>query len=288
MKNEAVVSPEEQSWVLFGSFLRNYESARLLSVISGSLFETDQVHMESFFRKNEATHLEIISRTVAREARTSLLKNTLPKVFRIAAAVIAVLAVSLGIALAAVPELREYIGKMFVDTTSKYTEITMHSDHPESDPEDGIVSIPPVSENKNQNRNHAATDCSVMPKGWTGKNILTDLPETAVIVHAELDDVSQVSYKINPSSSAAWDISYSEYPGDTVIRLDTEDAEISEYFIHGSRVTAAVKEGLVSLWWNDEDTIFIFHGQEMTLPAALDCVRHIVPADKPGKTEREN
>ena len=116
----------------------------------------------------------------------------------------------------------------------------------------------------------------MMPEGWTGKNILTNLPESAKITDYELEDIPQVLYSLDPAYT--WNISYSEYPGDYNIRIDTEGAEMSAYIINGSTVTAAVKDGLVSLWWNDENTIFIFQGQHLTFPEALDYVQHIVPA----------
>jgi hypothetical protein len=115
-----------------------------------------------------------------------------------------------------------------------------------------------------------------MPKGWTGKNILTNLPQSAEITGYELEAFPQVFYRLDPSYT--WNISYCEYPGDTIIRVDTEDAELSAYIINGSMVTAAVKNNLISLWWNDEDTIFVFQVQHLTLQEALDYVRHIVPA----------
>lgn len=277
--NTAVIDPREQSWELFGAFLRDDESRRLLSAASNPISEADKAYMESFFREKEAAHLRMIGKTVACQTKKHLLKTTLPKTLRIAAVFIAVLAVSAGIALAAIPDFRDYVGKLFATTTPKYTELKMIFETTEGNPISIVPESLPELENNTQNQPSAASGKTLVPEDWTGKNILTNLPDSAEIVSVGLDDDSpQVMYKVNPSSPTVWDISYSEYPGDIIIRVDTEGAELSAYIINGSTVTAAVTNNLISLWWNDEDTIFIFHGQHLTLQEALDYVRHIVPA----------
>ena len=262
--NTAAIDPWEQSWELFGTFLRDDESKRLLSAASDSLSEADKAYMDSFFREKEAVHLQMIGKTVAREARARLLKTTLPKALRIAAVFIAILAVSVGIALAAIPEFREYVGKLMIPETM------------EGNPVSVVPESLPAQENNTQTQPSAASGKTLMPKGWTGKNILTNLPQSAEITGYELEAFPQVFYRLDPSYT--WNISYCEYPGDTIIRVDTEDAELSAYIINDSTVTAAVKNNLISLWWNDEDTIFVFQVQHLTLQEALDYVRHIVPA----------
>lgn len=276
--NTAAIDPREQSWELFGAFLRDDESKRLLSAASDPLSEADKAYMESFFREKEAAHLQMIDSTVAHETRTRLLKTTLPKVLRIAAVFIAILAVSVGIALAAIPEFREYVGKLFATTTKQYTELRMMPESTGVHPESVIPESLPLKENSAQTQPPAASGKILMPDGWTGKNILTNLPDSAEIVYADLDDTSpMVQYKVNPSAQTVWDISYGEYPSYAVIRIDTEGADISMQIINGSSVTAAAKEDLISVWWNDEDTIYIFQGHYLTLQEALDYVRHIVP-----------
>lgn len=281
MKNNTVaIDPREQSWELFGAFLRDVESKRLLSAASDPLSDADKAYMESFFREKEVAHLQMIGKTVAHQAKTHLLKTTLPKALRIAVVFIAILAVSIGIALAAIPGFREFFGKLFVTTTKQYTELRMVPENMEVYPESAIPeSIPPM-ENGMQDPLPAASGKILMPEGWTGKNILTNLPDSAEIVYADLDDSSpMVQYKVNPSAQTVWDICYGEYPGYFVIRIDTEGANMSLQIINGSSVTAAAKKDLVSVWWNDEDTIFIFQGHHLTLQEALDYVRHIVPAN---------
>ena len=274
--NTAAIDPREQSWELFGTFLREDESKQLLFAASDPLSEADKAYMDSFFREKETAHLQMIGKTVAHETRIRLLKTTLPKVLRIAAVFIAILAVSVGIALAAIPEFREYVGKLFATTTSQYTELKMISETMEGNPVSVVPEALPAKENDAQNQPSAASGRILMPEGWTGKNILTNLPQSAEITGYELEAFPQVSYRLDPSYT--WNISYCEYPGDTIIRVDTEDAVLSAYIINGSTVTAAVKNNLISLWWNDEDTIFVFQVQHLTLQEALDYVRHIVPA----------
>ena len=64
--NAAAIDPWEQSWELFGTFLRDDESKRLLSAASDPLSEADKAYMDSFFREKEAVHLQMIGKTVAR------------------------------------------------------------------------------------------------------------------------------------------------------------------------------------------------------------------------------
>ena len=277
MKDNAVaIDPRAQSWELFGASLRDSEAKRLLSAASDPISETNRAYMESFFREKEAAHLQMIGKTVAHQAKTHLLKATLPKALRIAAVFIAVLAVSVGIALAAIPEFRECVGKLFATTTPKYTELKMTPETIEDNPVSVVHESFPTKENDAHIQPTAASGIILMPEGWTGKNILTNLPESAEITEYELEDCPRVFYRLDPSYT--WNISYSEYPGDYIIHVDTEGAELSAYIINGLTVTAAVKNNLVSLWWNDEDTIFVFQGQHLTLTEALDYVRHIVPA----------
>lgn len=197
--NTAAIDPREQSWELFGAFLRNGESERLLSVASDPISEANKAYMDSFFREKEAVHLQMIGKTVAREARARLLKTTLPKALRIAAVFIAILAVSVGIALAAIPEFREYVGKLFATTTQQYTELKMIPETMEGNPVSVVPESLPAQENNTQTQPSAASGKALMPKGWTGKNILTNLPQSAEITGYELEAFPQVFYRLDPS-----------------------------------------------------------------------------------------
>ena len=161
--NTAAIDPREQSWELFGAFLRDDESKRLLSAASDPLSEADKAYMESFFREKEAAHLQMIGNTVSHETRTRLLKTTLPKVLRIAAVFIAILAVSVGIALAAIPEFREYVGKLFATTTPKYTELKMTPETIEDNPVSVVPESFPTKENDAHIQPTAASGIILMP-----------------------------------------------------------------------------------------------------------------------------
>lgn len=275
---KTVVATElnEQEWQLFGAFLREQESARLLSIAAAPLSDTDQARMEAFFQENEINHRNLINKTIAHEARQRFFKNTLPKVLRFAAIFIAIITVSFGIALAAIPELREYIGKLFMWTTPKYTGISMDPVNPNDNSLPVITEQVLTPETNTTIQPSADSSESLMPEGWTGKYILTDLPDTTVITGYEVGTISIVCYRINPSSPG-WDISYNEYPGELYVTVDTEDAVLSTHIINGWNVTAAVKDNLVSLWWNNEDTMFVLQGQYMSLSELMNYVRHLVP-----------
>ena len=269
---------KEQEWMLFGSFLREQESTQLLSIVAAPLSDEDQAHMEAFFQKKESDHRNIINKTIAHEARQRFLKKTLPKVLRFAAIFIAIITVSFGIALAAIPELREYIGKLFMWTTPKYTGISMNPVSPDDNSLPVITEQVLTPETNTTIQPSADSSESLMPEGWTGKYILTDLPDTTVITGYEIGTVSIVCYRIN-SSSPGWDISYNEYPGELYVTVDTEDAVLSTHIINGWNVTAAVKDNLVSLWWNDEDTMFVLQGQYMDLSELMNYAQHLVPVN---------
>ena len=277
---KAVVATElnEQEWQLFGAFLREQESARLLSIVADPLSDADQARMEAFFQKNEINHRNLINKSIAHEARQRFLKNTLPKALRFAAIFIAIITVSFGIALAAIPELREYIGKLFMWTTPKYTGISMDPVNPNDNSLPVITEQVLTPETNTTIQPSADSSESLMPEGWTGKYILTDLPDTTVITGYEIGTVSIVCYRIN-SSSPGWDISYNEYPGELYVTVDTEDAVLSTHIINGWNVTAAVKDNLVSLWWNDEDTMFVLQGQYMDLSELMNYAQHLVPVN---------
>ena len=176
------------------------------------------------------------------------------------------------------PELREYIGKLFMWTTPKYTGISMDPVNPNDNSLPVITEQVLTPETNTTIQPSADSSESLMPEGWTGKYILTDLPDTTVITGYEVGTVSIVCYRINPSSPG-WDISYNEYPGELYVTVDTEDAVLSTHIINGWNVTAAVKDNLVSLWWNDEDTMFVLQGQYMDLSELMNYAQHLVPVN---------
>lgn len=275
-----VISTElkEQEWMLFGSFLRDQEASQLLSIVNTPLSDADQAHMEAFFQKSEVNHRNLINKVITHEARQRFLKTTLPKALRFVAIFIAIITVSFGIALAAIPELREYVAKLFMWTTPKYTGISMEPVNPDDNSLPVITEQVLMPEKNTTIQPPADSSESLMPEGWTGKYILTNLPDTTVITGYEVGSISVVCYRINPSSPG-WDISYNEYPGQEYVYIDTEDAVFSTHVINGWTATAAVKDDLVSLWWNDEDTMFVLQGQHMDLSEVKNYAQHIVPVN---------
>jgi len=62
MKSPVVATElNEQEWHLFGAFLREQESARLLSIAAAPLSDADQARMEAFFQENEINHRNLIN-----------------------------------------------------------------------------------------------------------------------------------------------------------------------------------------------------------------------------------
>ena len=175
-------------------------------------------------------------------------------------------------------ELREYVAKLFMWTTPKYTGISMEPVNPDDNSLPVITEQVLMPEKNTTIQPPADSSESLMPEGWTGKYILTNLPDTTVITGYEVGSISVVCYRINPSSPG-WDISYNEYPGQEYVYIDTEDAVFSTHVINGWTATAAVKDDLVSLWWNDEDTMFVLQGQHMDLSEVKNYAQHIVPVN---------
>ena len=134
--------------------------------------------MDQFFATYDARNLQLIQKATQRQRTKRLLKRTLPRMVRIAALWIAVLAIGGGIAMAASPTARVYLVKLLMETT------------------------PPIHPPAACGRRRKLCGCT---SGMAG-NILSDADSSGLVLSEQLDDTVVYSYPDHPM----WQFAFSE------------------------------------------------------------------------------
>ena len=168
---------------------------------------------------------------IDREARKGQVKQfvrrTLPKVSVAAAAVILVGTIGVASAFALSSTVRSSILRLLIRIDKQYTEIQLV-------PEPG-------------------SEFDV-PAGWGGDFYLSRVPDGFVITTIDsFAGQSEVKY-VHPNGDF---LEFNEKSIDAIIRIDSEDAIVSDVQIHGAEALAAVKYGIVSVAWLQYDRYFL-------------------------------
>lgn len=247
MNNLHMTSTQEQSWQLFGALLRDHEANELIRATSEPLSPSDQEHMEIFFRQKEVSHRRSIDCATAKEARIHLFRSTLPKVLRIAAIFIAILAVSFGVALAAFPDLRAYIVRLFSNTNPVETILVLHEDE----------EVPPS----------------------------TDIPENSSIYPSlEINDffiagAHRFNYAVASYLNGDVSYTYSAYRNNAVPDIPFEVQGTYSDLIEGQEVAYNKEGNSIYLWWQKDNISYTLHSKNQTLEQARKFLQSVAPPE---------
>lgn len=245
--NLSVPSLQEQSWQLFGALLRDHEAGELIRAASEPLSSADQERMESFFRQNEASHRRSIDRAVARGAGIRLFRDTMPKVLRIAAILIAILTVSFGVALAAFPELRDYIVRLFSTTNPVETILVLHD-------QEGLPPSP-------------------------------DIPDSSLAYPSvEINDffmsgTHRFNYAVASYLNEDVSYTYSAYRNHAIPDIPFESQETYTDLIEGLEVSCYQEGNAICLWWQKDNICYMLHSKNQSLEQAREFLHSVDPPE---------
>ena len=236
---EEQLNTEEKSYQLLGSLLGDQEAGRLTRL--PALSAEEQARMNAFFEQHAAEHLGIIQNAASgTNQKKERLHGFLSKVLEGAAIVIAVLSIGLGVALAASGRVRAVLLRLLVRQTPVYTELTLMDD----------LSVD-------------------VPENWKGSYYPAWLPKGTAVTSVVSDSRISILCMKNPQSGKSWDYSFSEYPKDAPVRIDTENANVFTELAGDRVVTVAQKAGLISVWWTDGQKLLLVQSQNSGLEEAL-------------------
>lgn len=247
-KMEHSVSIQDSAYDLFGDMLLKKETKEICEEIESEKGTEAETVMTDFFIHNEQKHLQIIGHN-CRGSKGSLINHihALHKITQIAAVLIVCLALAGGIALAASPYVRTQIMRLLANVTPEYTELSF-------------------SVEREMN----------IPAEWQGLYYPGVIPEKSHVSSLESDEFSsRVTYSTEASHDE-WILSFAEYDEPVNIRIDTEDSDHINSIINGYEVSITEKKGLISLYWNDGQRLFILQTQNSSLSEAITYASNIL------------
>lgn len=188
---------------------REDELNRLLSQ-----YDRDEL-LDKRLAQGESAQLRRIDRALRRIERRKMMRNTLPKVGRVAAALLLCFYLSLSVAMAASPDVRVNLMNFFMNIEPRYTSFGFED---------------------------TGTFVDV-PAEWTGYYYPTYIPEGF-----ELYGLDYYGVYFKRADGAMLD--FEEIGSDSSGNLDTENAEISYISINGHTALLAEKGQWTSVLWS--------------------------------------
>ncbi len=242
------VSIQDSAYNLYGDMLLEKKTKEIREEIESEKGTEAETAMKDFFIRNEQKHLQIIEHN-CRVSKGSLINHihALHKIAQIAAVLIVCLALAGGIALAASPYVRTQIMRLLANVTPEYTELSF-------------------SVEREMN----------IPAEWQGMYYPSVVPENSYVSFWESNEIfSRVTYSTD-SSKNEWILSFAEYEEPVNMRIDTEGSNHINSIINGYEVSITENKGLISLYWNDGQRLFILQTQNSSLSEAITYASNIL------------
>ena len=234
---------QDRSWDLLAEMWTDQEADILEQQLQQAEAEGNTAEMDAFFEEYDARNLQLIQRNTQRQWRHHLLHTTFPRILRTAAAVIAVLTLVGGAAVAASSTVRKYLSKLIVEQGPEFTIFTVDED-----------SEQPVD----------------VPAGWEGSFFPTRIPEGLVIRDVFPHDVSY-SFPDSPQ----WQLIYSEVDQGSTVMMDTEGGISEPFSFFGHEGALITYPDEYDVWWFDGQTLFRFMTRGFTKEEALACANSL-------------
>lgn len=188
---------------------------------------------ERFFTRTESKTLRLIKRQARRQARPEYAGRK-PGLLAVLAALIILLTISLGTALAVSPALRVQVMRLLYTITPEYTEVRFSPD-PDSSFE--------------------------IPAEWSGLYFPTFLPEGYIFAEAAATKSVKQAVFVKDDNRH---LRFSEYELGVETNINTEGLEVREIRPHGASGLIASKEGYSLLLWPMSEKYLILDITENT------------------------
>jgi hypothetical protein len=206
---------------------------------------SSEAEMEDFFQKTQAGTLRVIGGAGRRERAFRILKTELPRVSRIAAALLLLVYIGATAAIAAVPEVRMRVAHFLIQTNEVYTSLSL------SESTDATFSV---------------------PEKWQGESFPTYIPEGF-----KMQPFGQKRTRVYYLNSSGDLLDFTEYTADSYVNIDTEGAEVRKIEMNGMPAIFSTKGDRVTVAWSDDDRYFVlvFEGDADTAMQIVKSVRKI-------------
>ena len=233
----------EESWDLLGEVIRFHDAGNKPD--PGLEKEADD-----YFRMADKRHIHAIGVHFQKAHRRRLIRHAVPNVLRLIVMLVGVLALAVGAAYAASPQVRRYVANLIIETTPEYTLIQVQS----------------------------PADAATAPAGWGGAWYPSVIPEGLTLASIDSDGNSCLAAYRGPGSDGLSFIFTEIISGN--IKLDTEDAECQTVMIRGHEGQAVLKNDLVTVYWSANDRLLILTMRNATIDQAVDCAEAVLPVDR--------
>lgn len=178
-------------------------------------------------RRNEV--LTLIGRSVRRWHAESFVRQTIPKVGRIAGALILIFFICLTTAIATISDVRVKVMELLINIEGRYTEI-------------GLI--------------ERDVESIVIPAEWNGAYFPSSIPDGYEMVYCNQHSDNGY-YNIMYQNADGKALDFIEGQVSSSVNIDTEDASIEFIMIHGNPGIMAQKEEKVYISWSEYQTYFI-------------------------------
>ena len=230
----------DRAYDLFGELLAKNEITDILAELGAEQDASDE--SEAFLKRCDERSMKVIDQYSQKERTRRLFFQTLPHMGRIAAVVIAVIALAGCTAFAASETVRTYLFMFLIQTTDEYTHLSL---------------IPNESEYVD------------IPVEWSGSYYPTYIPEGLVPVSVDDHDVCFSYGETRPL------LVFGEYDENSVVQIDTEGAETRLTMIHGQPAYISTKNTSIKIYWSEGTRYFVMIFRDMSEQIAMSVAESV-------------
>lgn len=226
---------QDRAYDLFGELILEKEANELLAKIEAKGDESTE--NEEFIARCDARCLEIIEKHSRKARVRRFIMQTVPRLGRVAAAIIAAITLAGCTAFAVSETVRVYLLHWIVQTTDEYTKLSL---------------VP------------SETDYVNVPDEWEGCYYPTYIPDG-------LKQKSATSYSIDYSyeDSLLPAFVFAEFDEGSVVQVDTEGAKIKQIMIHGQLGYISTKGSTIYVYWKEGTRYFLLTFRDISEQMAL-------------------
>lgn len=186
---------------------------------------SEDVSLNAAFAQIAPSALAAIRRSLRRDRARHALTKTLPRVGRVAAALLLVFYIGLSTAVATVESVRISFAKFIMNIGSEYAELGFDD---------------------------TSVEYAEVPAEWPGSYYPSYIPEGFV-----LRETDRNLWEVEFSDAVGNRLSFSELGPDTYTNIDTEDSELEFIELHGAQALVAEKAGRTFVTWSVDNRYFI-------------------------------
>lgn len=226
---------QDRAYDLFGELILEKEANELLAKIEAKSDESTE--NEELIARCDARCLAIIEKHSRKARVRRFLVQTVPRLGRVAAAIIATITLAGCTAFAASETVRVYLLHWIVQTTDEYTKLSLAP---------------------------SETDYVNIPDEWEGSYYPTYIPEG-------LKQKSATPYSIDYShgDSLLPAFVFAEFDEGSVVQVDTEGAKIKQIMIHGQLGYISIKGSTIYVYWKEGTRYFVLTFRDISEQMAL-------------------